>query len=78
MKQVSRKPENDYNPAMPEEHGDGRISDEQSGNIGMQDAVGRGVEDADRTRPVDIDPREPHNPEPYADSDQPTLHERRR
>ncbi|MCH2546494.1 MAG: hypothetical protein MK052_02635 [Alphaproteobacteria bacterium] len=43
-----------YNPALPEAHGSEQISDEQSGNMGMQEALLRGTDDADRTRPTDI------------------------
>lgn len=61
MKPTSPKHDIEYNPAMPEAHGSEEISDEQSGNIGMQEALERGSDDADRTRPVDIDVHEGRN-----------------
>lgn len=70
FKIYAAKPHLGYNPALPEEHGTEQISDEESGNIGIQEALEQGTEDPDRTRPVDIDVREPHNPAPYADTDE--------
>lgn len=64
------EPHLDYNPALPEEHGTEQLSDEESGNIGIQELLEEGTDDADRTRPVDIDVHELHNPEPYADTDE--------
>lgn len=54
-----------WNPARPETDIPKRISDSESGNIGTRKATAQGTDDADRTRPVDIDPREPHHPEAY-------------
>lgn len=61
MKPIHSKHQPDYNPALPETHGDGLVSDEYSGDIGMQEALKEGVEDADRTRPVDVDIHERHH-----------------
>jgi hypothetical protein len=58
-----------YNPALPEAHGTEQISDEDSGNIGMQEALERGTDDADRTRLVDVDVYEPHHPTSYTKTD---------
>lgn len=56
------------NSALPPEQESELIQDGQSGNIGTGDAIARGIKDADRTRPTDIDPKEPHNAAEYVSS----------
>ncbi len=56
------------NSALPPKQESELIQDGQSGNIGTGDAIAHGIKDADRTRPTDIDPKEPHNAAEYVSS----------